>query len=147
MFTAHSFNVDDQQFMNALYEKYHRIMYAIVMRYISDPHDCEDILQDAIENLCGKVTKLRELTERGQYLYITATVKNTAINLRKHQRIVERYIQIAIGNPPLLPLSYESGSQSGFSPASHRACDFHRTRRSINADFLLRVCEVTSFSL
>lgn len=93
MFTAHSFNVDDQQFMNALYEKYHRIMYAIVMRYTSDPHDCEDILQDAIENLCGKVTKLRELTERGQYLYITATVKNTAINLRKHQRVVERYIQ------------------------------------------------------
>ena len=47
--------------------------------------------------------------------------------------------QIAIGNPPLLPFSQENSSQSGFSPASHRACDFHRTRRSINADILLRV--------
>ena len=41
---------------------------------------------------------------------------------------------IAIGSPPLLPSSCENSSQSGFSPASHRACDFHRTRRSINAD-------------
>ena len=56
-------------------------------------------------------------------------------------------VVIAIGNPPLLLSSCENSSQSGFSPASHRACDFHRTRRSINADYLLRVCEGTSFSL
>ena len=57
------------------------------------------------------------------------------------------FFVIAIGNPPLLLSSCENSSQSGFSPASHRACDFHRTRRSINADYLLRVCEGTSFSL
>ena len=28
----------------------------------------------------------------------------------------------------------EAQGYVGFSPASHRACDFHRTRRSINAD-------------
>jgi len=44
---------------------------------------------------------------------------------------------IAIGNPPLLLLMriiriIIRSSQSGFSPASHRACDFHRTRRSID---------------
>ena len=54
---------------------------------------------------------------------------------------------IAIGNPPLLQFSSENSSQGGFSPASHRACDFHRTRRSINANYLLHVCEETSFSL
>ena len=42
-------------------------------------------------------------------------------------------VVIAIGNPPLL-LKMMFSSQSGFPPASHRACDFHRTRRSINAD-------------
>lgn len=53
---------------------------------------------------------------------------------------------IAIGNPPLLSRCSRD-SQGGFSPASHRACDFHRTRRTINADYLLRVCEVTSLFL
>ena len=53
---------------------------------------------------------------------------------------------IAIGNPPLLS-QLDWDSQGGFSPASHRACDFHRTRRSINANYLLRVCEITSLSL
>ena len=56
----------------------------------------------------------------------------------------ERFI--AIGNPPLLSRCYRD-SQGGFSPASHRACDFHRTRRTISADYLLRVCEVTSLFL
>lgn len=41
-------------------------------------------------------------------------------------------VQIAIGNPTLLPAPGRAGSQAGFSPASHRACDFHRTRRSTN---------------
>ena len=41
---------------------------------------------------------------------------------------------IAIGSPPLLRFPKGNSSQSGFSPASHRACDFHRTRRSINTD-------------
>lgn len=53
---------------------------------------------------------------------------------------------IAIGNPPLLS-QLDWDSQGGLSPASHRACDFHRTRRSINANYLLRVCEITSLSL
>ena len=50
---------------------------------------------------------------------------------------------IAIGNPPLLSRRSRD-SQGGFSPASHRACDFRRTRRTINTDYLLRVCEVKS---
>ena len=57
-----------------------------------------------------------------------------------------RLVVIAIGNPPLLS-QLDWDSQGGFSPASHRACDFHRTRRSINANYLLRVCEITSLSL
>ena len=57
-----------------------------------------------------------------------------------------RRVVIAIGNPPLLS-QLDWDSQGGFSPASHRACDFHRTRRSINANYLLRVCEITSLSL
>ena len=51
-----------------------------------------------------------------------------------NRRVSVGICAIAIGNPPLLPSSCENSSQSGFSPASHRACDFHRTRRSINAD-------------
>ena len=57
-----------------------------------------------------------------------------------------RRVVIAIGNPPLLS-QLDWDCQGGFSPASHRACDFHRTRRSINANYLLRVCEITSLSL
>jgi len=61
-------------------------------------------------------------------------------------KAAERRIVIAIGNPPLLS-QLDWDSQGGLSPASHRACDFHRTRRSINANYLLRVCEITSLSL
>ena len=86
-------SANDQAFMMTLYEKYNLLMYATAQRYTSEPHDCEDVLQDAVESLCGKISKLRDLPENALATYIVTTVKNTALNLQKHRGIVDRYVQ------------------------------------------------------
>lgn len=92
-FVSSGVPLDDKQFMKALYEKYKRLMYAAARRCLPAPQDCEDVMQEALVRLCEKVERLRELPEHGQYLYILATVRNTAINLHRYQDIVERCTQ------------------------------------------------------
>lgn len=93
LFTVPDNPADDQRFMMTLYKKYRLLMFATAQRYTSEPHDCEDVLQDAIESLCGKISKLRDLPENALATYIVTTVKNTALNLQKHRGIVDRYVQ------------------------------------------------------
>ena len=108
----------------------------------------------AVLELCERLTALRRHERRDQRTVESADLDgrigdaHTAIILIHLDKLdlADRRIVIAIGNPPLLS-QLDWDSQGGLSPASHRACDFHRTRRSINANYLLRVCEITSLSL
>ena len=81
----------DRDFFRELYLRYHRLMFATVRRSINDPRDCEDVVQDALEKLAGKVDKLRELSGCALAAYIVFTVRNTAINLQKHRAVVEKH--------------------------------------------------------
>ena len=93
LFTVPDDPADDQLFMMTIYNKYKPLMFATAQRYTPEPHDCEDVLQDAVESLCGKISKLRDLPENALATYIVTTVKNTALNLQKHRGIVDRYVQ------------------------------------------------------
>jgi RNA polymerase sigma-70 factor (ECF subfamily) len=66
-------------------------MYSTALRYTSDKNDCEDIVQDSVEKLIQKVKKLRELPSCALPVYIVYTVRNTAIDFRKHMAIVEQH--------------------------------------------------------
>lgn len=80
-------NPDDRAFMQETYLNYERLMYTTAGRYVSDREVLADIMQDSVVKLVGKVDTLRGLECRRLAAYITATVRNTAINyLRQEKR-------------------------------------------------------------
>ena len=93
LFTIPEGPTDDQRFMMMLFQKYRLVMYSMAQRYTTDPQDCEDVLQDAIESLYKKIPKLRKIPENALSTYILTTVKNTALNLQKHRGVAARYVQ------------------------------------------------------
>ena len=83
----------DQEYLEGLYKKYNRLMFATAHHYFADSGICEDIVQDAIVNLCSKARLLRELPNYAVSAYIVFTVKNVAINHHRHQAVVAKHTQ------------------------------------------------------
>ena len=73
-------NEDDRTFMTQLYEDYHRIMYAEIMKLVSDNWAIEDIMQDSLVRLIDKIAVLRQLDARRCINYLITTVRNQAKN-------------------------------------------------------------------
>lgn len=76
----------DRDFITELYQVYRRLMYYTARKYSSDPHQCDDIVQDSMTNLIRNVDTLKKLTNRSLANYIMVTVRNTAINSLKRQK-------------------------------------------------------------
>lgn len=93
VFTIDSVEESDKSFFEHLYKKYNRLMFSTAHHYYSDLCDCEDIVQDAIVNLCGKVKVLRELPSHALPAYISYAVKNVAINHYRHRAVVAKHTQ------------------------------------------------------
>lgn len=83
----------DKEYLEKLYIKYNRLMFATVRRYLSNSTDCEDIVQDAIVSLCSKINLLQNLPDYAVSAYIVYTVKNTTINHQRHQAVVSKHVQ------------------------------------------------------
>jgi RNA polymerase sigma factor (sigma-70 family) len=63
------------------------MMYATAGKYSANPHQCEDIVQDALIQLARKTALLRGLSPGALTRYIVVTTRNTAIlHLRKQHR-------------------------------------------------------------
>ena len=82
----------DQAFLERLYQNYRRLMFAIAHRHLSKPEDCGDVVQDAVLKLCMRVSILRRLSEPALTTYIQLTVRNTALNYKRHQAVVGKHI-------------------------------------------------------
>lgn len=91
VFAVKTKDYGDEAFMLDLYQKYARLMYSTALRYVPDHQNCEDIVQDAVESLCGKILTLQSLTPQALPAYIVYTVKNKAINFLRHQAVVDRH--------------------------------------------------------
>lgn len=94
VFTVPEGDTNGKAFMKDLYKNYSRLMYATVLRMIPDCQDCEDIVQDAVESLCKKVHTLMGLPTPALTVYIIYTVKNGAINYRRHQAVIDKRIVV-----------------------------------------------------
>lgn len=81
----------DRNFMHMVYEINKQLMFSIAFRYTNNREDCEDIVHDAVEKLCGKVEKLKSLQGFALKSYVVRTVQNTAINHQKHNAILKRH--------------------------------------------------------
>lgn len=85
----------DKDFMSSLCQEYQRLMYHTALSYQADPARCEDIVQDCLERLTGKVSLLKRLSKPSLVNYIVVATKNTAINhLRREQREKELLVSL-----------------------------------------------------
>lgn len=85
-----------QEFITHLYREYGRLLYFTAQKYNSNPHQCEDIVQDCLEKLIEKVDTLQNLNQAALASYIMITARNTAINYLKRQgHEMERVISLA----------------------------------------------------
>lgn len=98
IFTTMINDVDDRAFMQEVYQQNERLMYAIALKYASNTQDCEDIVHDTVEKLCKNIAKIKELPNSALRAYVVYAVRNTAINFRKHQSTINRYIQQLSGD-------------------------------------------------
>lgn len=79
---------DDRDFMEALYDRHNRLMFATAWKYLSDKATVEDVVADSCLALIGKLDTLRDLDEDNLRLYIITTVRHTAIShLRRQQSV------------------------------------------------------------
>ena len=79
---------EDRDFMENLYRKYHRLMYATAWKYVRDDSAAEDVVSDSCVALMKKISTLRGLDHNKTCVYIVSTVRNTSINaLNKQSRL------------------------------------------------------------
>lgn len=91
VFTVPGDDPNDTAFLQDLYYRYSRLMYAEALRRVSNRQDCEDIVQEAVASLCEKVDTLRGLPPAALPAYIVYTVKNKSINLLRRQGVAGRH--------------------------------------------------------
>jgi len=77
---------EDREYMLWVYQEYQRLMFFTVKKYISNPADQEDIVQDSLERLIKKIPQMRTLDRFALTAYIVSTVRNTAINFLKRAK-------------------------------------------------------------
>ena len=73
------------RFLEELYERHRRLMYATALKFVSDQRAAEDIVHDAVVKLLEKEDTLRTLSCCTLTSYVVYTVRNTAVShLRRH---------------------------------------------------------------
>lgn len=82
----------EQKFMEDLYRRYSKLMFATAWRYLSDPSEVEDVIQTCLIKLFRKEALLRTLEEAPLAAYIQATVRNTIFSQAKREKIGEKTV-------------------------------------------------------
>lgn len=95
---------EDTAFMVWLYNEFKPLMFATVKKYVSNPQDQEDIIQDSLERLMKKAPLLRQKERSVLACYVVFTVKNTSINHLKKQALTRKHF-VSISDPLDEPLS------------------------------------------
>lgn len=75
----------DQAYMIWVYEEFRRLMFAAAQKYSANPADQEDIVQESLIHLMGKISLLRTFERCVLAAYIVSTVRNVSINNLKRQ--------------------------------------------------------------
>ena len=78
---------DDKAYMLWLYQEFERLMYATAKKYVPEPSDCEDIVQDTLLSLIKHVQTLKTLKDCVLASYIVTAVRNTAFNHLRRKKL------------------------------------------------------------
>lgn len=85
-------NEIEKSFFEQLYHSYIKLMYAQASHYIRNTDVAEDIVQESLVKLLQKYSVLSTLDEKALATYIVYTVRSTAINYLKHERLKQQWI-------------------------------------------------------
>lgn len=83
---------NDQEFILQIYQKYVRLMYRTVYKYISNKADCDDLVQESVLKMVEKVSYIRTLSCCTLPAYVVSIVRNTAINHLKRQAVSQKHL-------------------------------------------------------
>lgn len=75
--------LSDKEFMVHLYTKYENLLFYTAQKYISERGSVEDVVQESLVKLHGKIRTIKPMPEIVLASYIRSTVRNTAINILK----------------------------------------------------------------
>ena len=75
----------DRQFMESVYLCNVRLMYAVARKYAPTNEAADEIVQESLIALIGKVTVLRKLEEKALRVYVAKTVRSKAISHGLHE--------------------------------------------------------------
>jgi len=77
----------DRAFMLDLYQRFQRLMFSTAQKYGRKNDFPEEVVQESLVKLIGKVDLLRELSPRALASYVTAVTRNTAVDcIRSRER-------------------------------------------------------------
>lgn len=79
--------MSSQQFLEEMYQNYHRLMYQIACKWMDSTAEQEDVVQESLVKLIEKEDLLRTLKKESLVSYIAYTVRNTTFkHLNKKAR-------------------------------------------------------------
>lgn len=81
-------NEADREFMTELFTQYQRLIYYTTRQITQDEWAVDDIVQETLINLMGKISLLRSRDRERQINYIISTTKNTAYNYMRTRKNV-----------------------------------------------------------
>lgn len=89
MFLFSTINIpqNDIEFFAELYTKYEPLMLHTARKYLDDYQAVEDIVNDCVEKLLRKIDTLKTLNSCTLSAYIVYTVRNTALNYNRRNRL------------------------------------------------------------
>jgi RNA polymerase sigma-70 factor (ECF subfamily) len=81
-----SYEQSDRDYVQALYEDYHRLMFKHARKYFQGQEDLEDIVQQTVLRIIQNLSRIRELNRNALPSYIVTMVNHLAIDqIRKNQ--------------------------------------------------------------
>ena len=75
----------DQDFVLWVYQEFGRLMFYTAQKYLADPGQQEEVVQESLRKLIEKTAALRALKRPALASYVAVTVRHAAIDLLKRQ--------------------------------------------------------------
>lgn len=92
---------DDRAFIHKLYVDNEKLFFSIALKIVPSLHDAEEVVQESLVKLIGKVATLQKLERCALTTYVVSTVRNTSFNyinkLNKHLAKVEEFDEELLG--------------------------------------------------
>lgn len=85
----------EREFVLWLYQDFHRLMFYTARKYVADPKQQEDVVQESLRKLMERAPHLRRFSRNALAGYVAATVRNAAIDdLKARQEEQGRLVRL-----------------------------------------------------